>query len=769
MPGPSAVVSGAQPTPLTSSPSLISCDWQDKSAPADAGNTEVQTAAAYKLTEEDFKAETGVDPELLPDGVAVKDLAGMHETVQNAPPDTLPAGVSVSEDERQGAFVPAAAAAGLRSPAAAMSFIPPNCTGILWVEAGHISVFSNVEGQLTIRGFRGEVYNYILESFPKIGKRFTERINTGIEGAFRNDWFYAKLPGQQTVIYVPTDRDAAEAFRDHLIETEYNQEYRYSPPRPNESVGGGSKVGRKEQRLHDLLKEKMGEARLVQCVDNCTTVPAREFEEAIGMRPQVETPTGTLDIVTGRTEGGEPNPYEAGRAARTRDWAANADLSKAKPGARRIRMTAMPKGGGWRRFLKPGATEAMFVIRSGGTLMLVIGGADTLSNLYDAWGTGHFGEVAALEAAGWGGGFAAGEVAGAISETVGRAFLVAGGEETLLFVVGSTGFGLVVAYFGSKIAGSIVENIIAFPDRVKELIAFTGQAFEAMESFSKQTRHGITGLFIRPHVVTLESVNPMNWHLRNLGAAESAVRALGAAAWSKLPMDSLDDFRDESLKTFAQLGVDQNLVVAVAQMLTGGGSPVTFNELLAMRPIDYVRFLRALGDLEFIRDPEMLADQQVYEEGPSVNETMLNVRAAPLVERRARINPNNWNLDALGARAEDVLDVGNAIWTRLRGLKFDEFDEASEMSMSKLGVTEQMLVRAARVMLKSRDFAGNLVAGAEPVPEEMITEYARGLIGGDPNDFVRALEEQLHLTFRTEPSAIAAAALVWMRAGYQAW
>jgi hypothetical protein len=752
-----AVVTGVRPGALTGSSALISGDWQSQRGGSTTVVPDEENVQVYQLSDEEFKTAVGIDPRLLPEDVPVKDLERLRQTVRNAPADILPPGVGIEREESRRDLIQGGAAAGLTSPAAAMSFIPPNCTGVLWVEAGHISVFANVEGQTTIRGFRGKAYNYFFERFPKIGNYFSERINIGIEGAFRNDLMYAKMPGQQTVIYVAADRDIAEAFRDHLIETEYNQEYRYSPPRPNESVGGGTKVSAKERRLYDVLKDRIGEAQLVRCVGNCTTVPAAQFEQAIGMHPQVETPKGTLDVVTGRINEGTPNPFEAGRAARTREFFANPDLSQAKPGAQRIRMTA-------------GAGKTMVVVRTGGTVLLLVGGYHSVNNLADAWGTEQFGEVLAVEAAGWAGGLGAAGLVGAVTEDVGAMLLAReAGLITFRFIMGSTAIGLVAGYFGSKLLSSAVQNVIEFPERMRELMSIAGDFADAYVAFGNQAHEGMVGLFIRPFVVAHESVNPGNWHLSKLGAGDSAIQALGAAAFSKLPTVSLDEFRDQSQKTFAQLGVKQELAAAAAQTLTAAGSPTMTDELMAMRPIDFVDFLKTLDYLEFIRDPEKLADEQVYEEGAKVDEMMLNVRAAPLIEQRARINPNNWNLDALGPRADDVLTVGRTIWATLHELKFNDFDQMAQTPMSKMGVTEEMMFRAARVMLKSRDFVGLASIEGESVPEDIAAEYARGLIGGNPNDFVYALEEQLHLTFRTEPSAIAAAALVWMRAGYQPW
>jgi hypothetical protein len=720
---------------------------------------EQEVVFAEGMGDEEYTAITGMPADTLPEGLFVKDLDALAATVANAPPGTLPPGVGFHAEEasdQPGAVAAGVAAIGAPSP---ISLIPRNATGIMWIQ-GHVSVFAKVEGELTIRGFRGGLHLYALEMIPgPWGEYFSRRLNLDVTGSFKNDVLFAKvIPGVQTVIYVPTDPETADDFRDQLTETQYNEKYRYSPPRPNKSVGGDTEVTAKERRMYEYLVSKTGETRAVVCRRNCTTVPADQFVEAIGMHPQVDTPAGRLDIVTGRTEGGDPNPYEAGRSSRMRQFMAKPDLSAARPGATRIGMTK-------------GAAKLLGAIRIGGGIWMVYGAVESVEHLVDAWRKGEFGTALIQEAGTWGGGIAFGELGSAISEGIGEDLLpLFGGEETFAFVAAEGGVIFLLGYLGAKAGGAIAEAAInAIPALLYVTTLLLGGTMEVIERSGKSLRHGMTGVFIRPIVVMRESINPANWDLRHMPpTAANDIRRLGQTVYSKLSTTSLDDFRDEALKTFAGLGVSQNLAAQISQDLTAAGVPMIPEELLALRPKDLVQLLNALKLLYFVKDPDTSADNQVYEEGHQANEMMLNVRLGPLVAKRASINPNNWDLSAIAPDADDIRDLGLVFWEKLRRLDSQDFDQECEKPLSKLGVTQEMALAAANEMVKPIAFGVGEMRH-EQAPPEMVSAYAKGLLEMTPDEFVQRLQETAHLHFRQDPGAIASAAVQWMRAGYQPW
>ena len=738
--------------------SIGSCIQGDWGSSSQAGN---QPSAAQpkdsqpivdaeRITPQDYFALTGVPADILPEGVLVKDLNTISSSIRNAPVDTLPPGLVPSAASSVKQELQAAGAGAALAVPSPISLVPGNATGIMWVQ-GHLSVFANVDGALTIRGFRGNVAYYAGEMIPgPVGEWFSQRLNLGVSGAFRNDILFPKLPGRQTVIYVPTDKETAAAFRDELKATEYEQAYKYSPPSPQAERP-------KERRMYDFLKARTGEATAVVCSNNCTTVPVKQIEDAIGMHPQVDTPAGKLDVVTGRTAGGAPDPYEAGRGKRMKQFMEAPDLTGAKPGAARIGMT-------------PGASKALGAVRIGGGIWMIYGGIESAQRLIDAIGTDQLPRVAAEEAATWGGGIAGAELGGSISAGIGESvFLVSGTEVSALFVVGGVGLAFGLGYLGALAGRSIVSAVLNFPEAMRALGRLLPAGMEALQTVGAGIHRLEVGLFLRPLAVRHESINPANWDLRSLPPPTAgAVYNLGAAAWNKLGSLNADDFLTESLKTFAGLGVQQGPAAWVSQALEAVKTPITPQDLLGMAPLDFVHFLVALKFLRFVRDPEVLADNQLFPEGHKVDEMFLNVRMAPMIGMRASINPNNWDLGPAGSGGEAILQVGSAVWQHLRQLDMEDFEPMSELPLAKLGVSKAMALAAAKSMLKPIvPFAG--VVEGEDVPEEEVATFAEGLLAGTATDFVNRLRDNKVLNFRQEPGALASVALRWLRAGYQPW
>lgn len=719
-----------------------------------AGDTEAQAELIYadRLSDAEYSALTGLPANTLPDGQVMDDLARLGSVVHDAPAETLPPGVAPELTESTGSELGGAALGAALATPSPISLVPANSTGIMWVQ-GHLSIFAKVEGQLTIRGFRGNLGWYTGEMLPRLlgGEWFSGKLNTGVPGSFANDTVFTKMPGEQTVIYVPTDAETAAEFRDELKATEYNETYKYSAPSPDAKPGG------REARMREKLVSKGGEAMAVQCGNQCTTVPVSQMEKATGTRPAVDTAKGRLDITTGQTDGGPVDPVEKGRAKRMREYMKNPDLSAAKPGAGRSGMTA-------------GATRAMGVVRVGGTIWALYGAKQSITRLYDAWGTEEFAHVAIEEGASWGAGLAGAELGGAISTAIGQSvYLAAGTEITAVFVVGSFGLSLGLGFIAAASAGWLVNRIMAIPDVIANGVQTMRVLAEDAGVVVDASRRFMTDLFVRPIVLAHASIDPTNWDLRRMPpTAAGTVRALGNFGWGMLGVMDVDQLMMSIHKTYAQLGTPPVMAAAAAQAIEASGVPYGADEILAMSPYELVSALNTIGLLRFVRQPDVIADDTVYEEGHKVDEAYLNVHAAPTVALRARINPNNWEVSASTPGALAVTEIGMRVWKNLRNADISQFYQEAQRPLSSHGVTLALMRAAVEAIARPKTFDGTLVAG-ESVPQEIIDEIAQDLLTATPDDFVSRLVEGKSLRFRQDPSTLGNLAINWMRAGYQAW
>ena len=375
-----------------------------------------------KLTADQFSAMTGMSADALPEG-------------QIVPLDSLVAAGAGPEVPWRSAVGGTGVGMWVSSPTP-MSLIPLNSSGILWTD-GHLSVWSNVEGSLTISGYRGNLGWY---TGP-----FTERLLTGVPGGWQNDWLFPKLSGPfvnlgrdpQTVIYLPTDKNAASVFADQLNETKFGGDYRYSPPRPP-----GPGVGQGEAALWEKLyggKDPVA----VRCTNNCVTVPISQVEQAIRSRPQTRVGGQTLDIASGRLEpSGDVNVFEQGRAARMREFMA--DPQGLAPGASSIRFT-------------PGAVRGVAVVRVGGGIALIYGVYRTTTHLAETYGTPEFKGAVGEEVGGWAGGLLGSALGAAAGAAIACAPL--GPVDALCVIAGALGGLLFGAIFGT--AGSLAGGAIA--------------------------------------------------------------------------------------------------------------------------------------------------------------------------------------------------------------------------------------------------------------------------------------------------------------------
>jgi hypothetical protein len=737
-----AGAAGASATPAGATPA--------GATPAAPSNDVGPVITAEQVDDREFTQVTGLPADMLPEGVMVKDLSALSKAVRDAPAEMLPPGVAPDPTRRELNAAVAGAAVATASP---VSYVPANATGIMWVQ-GHLSIFAKVNGTLTIRGFRGNLAYYTGEMLPgPPGQWFSKQLNIGVPGSFVNDLAFTKMPGKQTVIYVAVDADTATAFRDELNATKYNEPYKYSAPRPDAKPGG------KEWRMRQFLIAKGGEAMAVQCGNNCITVPVSQIESAIGMRPQVEVKGGRLDVTSGRIGEGPVDPHAKGRAAHLRDFVDAPDLAKAKPGAKRIGMT-------------PTAVKTMGVVRIGGGIYLVYGGYESVDRLIDAWRNDQFAQAAAEEGAAWTGGFLGGELGGAIAAGIGeRVLLVTGGEVGATFVVGSAASAFLVGYLGAKLGVSLVRAVFDAP---RVLIWATTTFLEGFMDVSVAAGNVIHGtlvdVMLRPVVVARAQIDPNNWDLRGLPPeAGRAVRNLGMAAWSTLGSLDPTALRDAAGKTFAELGVPPAVAAEVSRAFVPAGVLITSDDILSRTPLDLVQYLRKSRSLDFVQDPEVLADDAVEPQGHKFDEAYLNVHLVPMIATRARINPNNWDLRAVnpGAGAGDVRAVGRTVWRQLSSLKKEEFGPASRRSLAAFGVSMEAMLAAVKAMTKSKTFGMEPVAGEE-VPADVLADYAQQMLEVTPEDFAGRLEES-GMRYVSDPGGIANAALRWLRAGYQPW
>jgi hypothetical protein len=329
-----------------------------------------------------------------------------------------------------------------------MSLVPNNATGVLWTE-GHLSIFSNPSNSMSIRGFRGNLLWYMGESLTprSMGRSFfTQNLLSGVDGSFANDAIFEFLPssyfrGQQTVLYVQRDGTYASSFAEHLNTTEYNQPYRYSPPRSGTSgidpVLG--EVRPSEAAMFERLYGSTG--RPVACTSNCINVPVNELNLAIGMEPA--TPGG-VNVVTGTPPGSAtPNPNYQGRASLMTEATREGPLA---PGVQRLTMT-------------PAASGGLMVLRVGGVIMLIYGATHTYGRISDTIENNpdqlHL--VVGEEAGSWIGGI----VGSAVGSAIGAGVVCSPTGPVTLACVAAGFLGGLVVGAGGAIAGSSFGHLVA--------------------------------------------------------------------------------------------------------------------------------------------------------------------------------------------------------------------------------------------------------------------------------------------------------------------
>jgi hypothetical protein len=323
---------------------------------------------------------------------------------------------------------PAGAGAAYFAPSP-FSFIPPNSTGVLWTQ-GHTSIFTNPETALlpTLRGYRGNLGYYLAETVPGVGRQFTIRLHEGVPGSFANDAAFPLMPGQQNYLYVTRDAEAAAQFATRLRSTEYGGQYTYSPPRAAADPILGP-VGASEAEIYEILVRR-GQAPM--CTNNCITLPAPEIQGAIGTRP---TTTSGVDVISGQGPSGV-DPHYAGRGRLMTEAMSSGPIPE---GVQRLRVT-------------PGGGNAMFVVRGGGTILLVYGIYHTEERVRAAVGTPQLETVVAEETGSWIGGILGSALGGAAA---GAILCAPTGPIDAVCVVGGFAGGLVLGMAGSAVGSEV--------------------------------------------------------------------------------------------------------------------------------------------------------------------------------------------------------------------------------------------------------------------------------------------------------------------------
>ncbi len=174
-----------------------------------AGSSDVRVSVR-SLSAAEFTAMTGLSPTMLQEYQIVR-AESLLASQAERPDETPTVGLGAA------GLGPAGLGAWSATPTP-MTFVPPNSTFLLWTE-GHLSLGANVNGSLVVRGYRGNLAWYLGEMTPGIGPWFTRQLVTGVPGGWQNDLLFPRLAGvgyPQTVIYLPTSADGAEAFANEI-------------------------------------------------------------------------------------------------------------------------------------------------------------------------------------------------------------------------------------------------------------------------------------------------------------------------------------------------------------------------------------------------------------------------------------------------------------------------------------------------------------------------------------------------------------------------
>src|SRR5262249_22840405 len=207
---------------------------------------------------------------------------------------------------------------------------------------------------------------------------------------------------------------------------------------------------------------------------------------------------------------------------------------------------------------------------------------------------------------------------------------------------------------------------------------------------------------------------------------------------------------------------------------TGQPAPST-EELLKLRAPEFVQMLQR-WQLGFVQHPDYVAGFS----GRWDDERALRVHLYPLIQQRAEVNPNNWDVTKVPAvdfhdrEAVDlgkaITDLGSFIWGSLRELSETLLREALNKTIKDFGVPSKVLDDVA---------AGINGATQHPVfGPGQLQGQAASLLQLDaatlseltPTSFVELLVDyRVGFDFKQSPGVIAELGLRWVREGFQPW
>lgn len=731
-------------------------DPSTSNQPVSKGEKESESPSSFNvrfITDEEFHEQTGLSADVMPE-MPSSEQAFMALT--GLPPETFPPSLlgadPFAESEPKGVpevgTAPAVTNAeevipnqviwpqALGIPAILSRYptyvIPPNATGIMWTQlgAGHLSEFANVGGKLTIRGFRGTIPQHLW------GTLFPDALSQGIPGALRNDMLYTRM-ANQTIVYRASNAQAAARFAETLVSEipNYNQPYRF-PPR----AGSGVTV----------------------CGNNCINAPASLVSEALGVRPEIITPRGPVDVTKfGGPKGGPYERLQAGRGATMRDWLNQPDRYFEERGLTRVR-----------------APRTVSYIKVGGGILMVYGTYSSGRRIVEAYGTEEFIPVVVEETGALGMGAAGAAVGAKACSWAGPWALVCG-----------VGGGLIGGFLGSKLGRNLGEGIallLRLPELLGQFAVGTAEALEAVGNYGSAVMEGI---FVSPVVETFASLRAGNWDLRyvppSMEKEFSLLQEVFSAHFRPSTLDEMLVLLVEK-PTMGDYELPTGLMERFASKMTQidlESDPLspgfTAQELTAMSPANFVKFLTE-WNLHFVQNPEYIAGYSGVWDSPFA----LRFNIHPLIAKRATINPHNWDLSHVSEieifdersgetttkyPERDILTMGQIVWEHLGGLDQDAFREDSYRPMSNYPIPHDLIVDVAAELeyFANKAYSSGIFGLSLGLPP---AELQKNLAQMPPDVFVQfMLDYGVPLRFIKAPSAVAETALTWVRAGYQPW
>jgi Domain of unknown function (DUF4157) len=323
--------------------------------------------------------------------------------------------------------------------------------------------------------------------------------------------------------------------------------------------------------------------------------------------------------------------------------------------------------------------------------------------------------------------------------------------------------GLGLGYLGGRFGGEAGAWVAGIPFRVLESIDLAVNVLpgvlvdtvvllaQVMAMPFDSAGALIAGAPVRAH----SSLDIGNWDLRYFPpSGKAAALAIGGTMWLKLASLDADSLMLGLLMPLAQFGVPEDAAQRLSAVLSGPDKQFTAQDLLAMKPMEFVDLLR-LRELAFVQSPE-------YLQGWSMSDANVQFFERPLIRLRSEVDSDNWIVDQTSAgRARPLQFLGSALWGRLAPLNEKDFSAASQKTLAELGMNEETLGAAAQSIaeiMRSRSANG--------LPWDLEPDTFRDMT---PQDFISFLIDNAGLDFQVPPDKQADAAVAGIKAGYAPW